>query len=410
MHVMPGAIDVHTHFEEPDPNLLEGFATGGMAAAAGGITAVVEMPQAHPTTFTAGLLAEKQDLARRNAIVDMALWGGVTLQDGQTADDLRAMAAGGVAAFKSFMASSSPFFPAVNNAHLREAMEIIAPLGLPYGLHAEDDALIRDGIAKMQARGRKDPLAHAESRLPIVETVAVGAALALAEETGCAVHICHVASAGALRLIADAKRRGVAVTCETCPQYLVLTTDDLVRLAGFGRCAPALREPAEVEAIWPYLLDGTIDLVASDHCGYTIESKTPGADDIFAVPLGLQGIQTMLPAVWSAATARGMTPERFVDLFSRNPARVFGLDDRKGSLAPGMHADLVLFDPNAEWTVTVQDGLCRQPWTPYEGMRIRGRVRRTLRRGETIYDDRLNGAERVPARPGSGRLLRPRER
>ncbi|HEX5499943.1 MAG TPA: amidohydrolase family protein, partial [Thermomicrobiales bacterium] len=367
-------------------------------------------PQAHPTTFDAGLLAEKQELVRRNAIVDMALWGGVTLQNGQTADDLRSMASDGVAAFKSFMASSSPFFPAVTSAHLREAMEIIAPLGRPYGLHAEDDALMQAGLARLKAQGRKDPLAHAESRPPIVETVAVGVALALAEETGCRVHICHVASAGALRLIADAKRRGASVTCETCPQYLVLTTDDLVRLAGFGRCAPALREPAEVEAIWPYLLDGTIDLVASDHCGYTVASKTPGADDIFAVPLGLQGIQTMLPAVWSAAVARGMTPARLVDLFSRNPARIFGLDHRKGSLAPGMDADVVLFDPNAEWTVTVDDSLSRQPWTPYEGMPIRGRVRRTLRRGETVYDDRLRGAERVPARPGSGALVMPRER
>jgi allantoinase len=410
MLVMPGAIDVHTHFEEPDPNLLEGFATGGMAAAAGGIATVVEMPQAHPTTFDATLLADKQELVRRNAIIDMALWGGVTLQNDQTADDLRAMATGGIAAFKSFMASSSPFFPAVTSAHLRDAMEVIAPLGLPYGLHAEDDALLRSGLARMRSEGRKDPLAHAESRPPVVETVAVGVALALAEETGCPVHICHVASAGALRLIADAKRHGVAVTCETCPQYLVLTTDDLVRLAGFGRCAPALRERSEVEAIWSYLLDGTIDLVASDHCGYTVESKTPGAKDIFAVPLGLQGIQTMLPAVWTEGARRGLTPERFVDLFSRNPARVFGLDHRKGSLAPGMDADLALFDPIAEWTVTVDDGLSRQPWTPYEGMSMRGRVRRTLRRGETIYDDRQRGAARVPVEPGSGAFIRPRGR
>ncbi|HEU0115223.1 MAG TPA: amidohydrolase family protein, partial [Thermomicrobiales bacterium] len=167
---------------------------------------------------------------------------------------------------------------------------------------------------------------------------------------------------------------------------------------------------AEVAAIWSSLLDGTIDLVASDHCGYTVASKTPGADDIFAVPLGLQGIQTMLPAVWTAGVARGLAPERLVDLFSRNPARIFGLDDRKGSLAPGMDADLVVFDPDAEWTVTVDDGLCRQPWTPYEGMAMRGRVRRTLRRGETIYDDRRRGAARVPAAPGSGALLRPRPR
>ena len=187
------------------------------------------------------------------------------------------MAAEGAAAFKSFMASSSPFFPAVDHAQLLWAMREAARLGLPYGLHAEDHQLLSDGLEPHGAGGAQGPAGargiataagrdgrrqHGPARWP--------------QETGCHVHICHVASAGALALIKEAKRRGVRVTAETCPQYLMLNTDDLVRLAGFARCAPALRDQDEVDAIWEYVLDGTIDLICSDHCPYTVESKQAG--------------------------------------------------------------------------------------------------------------------------------------
>jgi allantoinase len=404
--VLPGGIDVHTHFEEPDPNQLEGFASGGAGAAAGGLTSVVEMPQAHPTTVNAEQFAEKRGLVERNAIVDTALWGGVIGPPHQSAGDLDAMAAAGAAAFKSFMASSSPFFPAVDHAQLLWAMREAARLAMPYGLHAEDQALLTAGLREMAAAGRKDPLAHADSRPPLVETVAVNTALLLAAETGCHVHICHAASAGALALIKAAKARRLTVTAETCPQYLMLNTDDLTRLAGFARCAPAIRDQGEVDAIWPYVLDGTIDLICSDHCPYTIESKQAGADDIFRAPLGLSGVQTLLPGFFSEAVVkRGLPPERFVSLISANPARIFGLYPRKGTLSIGADADMTLLDPTAEWTVTVDDALHKQKWTPYEGKRITGRVRRTIRRGETIFDDSRHGTERVLAAPGSGRFL-----
>jgi len=404
--VLPGAIDVHTHFEEPDPDLLEGFTTGGHGAAAGGITTVVEMPQAYPTTVTAAQFREKVDLVGKNAIVDMALWAGVIGEPEQPPGELGAMAAAGAAGFKSFMASSSPFFPEVDNAKLYRAMLAIAPLGLPYGLHAEDASLLADGLRRMAEVGRTDPLAHAESRPPLVEEVAVGAALLLGEKTGCHVHLCHVASAGALRLIAAAKARGQRVTCETCPQYLALSTDDLTRHKGFARCAPALREQSEVDAIWPFVLDGTIDLVCSDHCAYTAESKRPGEADIFAVPLGLSGIQTLVPVFYDAAVVqRGMELTRFTRLLAANPARIFGLTPRKGTIAVGGDADLMLLDPAGGWTVRVDDLHHRQRWTPFEGRELKGRIVRTIRRGETIFDDQATGAERVPAAPGSGQFL-----
>jgi allantoinase len=405
--LIPGGIDTHTHFEEPDPRLLEGFASGGAGAAAGGITSVVEMPQAHPTTITRELLLEKQRLVEQNAVIDMALWGGVIGPPGQTERDLDGMAGDGAAAFKSFMASSSPFFPAVDHAQLLWAMRQAERLDLPYGLHAEDHQLLADGLDRLRAAGRKDPLAHAESRPPLVETVAVNTALLLAAETGCHVHICHVASVGALTLIREAKERGVRVTAETCPQYLLLNTDDLVRLAGFARCAPALREQVEVDGIWDYVLDGTVDLVCSDHCPYTVESKQVGHEDIFQAPLGLSGVQTLLPAFFSEAVVnRGLPVERFVALIAANPARIFGLYPRKGTLSVGADADIAILDPNAIWTVTVADALHKQKWSPYEGKEITGRVVRTIRRGETIFDDSLQGSDRMTARLGSGRFLR----
>lgn len=404
--VMPGGIDVHTHFEEPDPNLLEGFASGGASAAAGGLTTVVEMPQAHPTTLTPEQFAEKRQLVAQNAIVDMALWAGAVGPPKQSVADLDGMAEQGAAAFKSFMASSSPLFPAVDHAQLLWVMREAARLGLPYGLHAEDQQLLQDGLRRMKDANRKDPLAHAESRPPLVETVAVNTALLLAAETGCHVHLCHVASAGALALIREAKSRGVNVTAETCPQYLMLNTDDLARLAGFARCAPALREQAEVDAIWEYIFDGTIDIVCSDHCPYTVESKAAGHEDIFAAPLGLSGVQTLLPAFYSEAVVRrGLAPERFVSLIAANPARIFGLYPRKGNLTIGADADITLLDPAASWMVAVDDALHKNKWTPYEGKQISGRVVRTIRRGETIFDDARSGADRVTAAPGSGAFL-----
>jgi allantoinase len=318
------------------------------------------------------------------------------------------MATVGAAAFKSFMASSSPFFPAVDTAQLYRAMQVVARLGRPYALHAEDGALLADGLRQMGQAGRTDPMAHAESRPPFVEAAAVNSALFLAEQTGCHVHICHAASADALRQVKDAKRRGVRVTVETCPQYLVLNTDDLYRLKGFARCAPALRDQGEVDAIWPYVLEGTIDLVSSDHSPYPPERKRRGEDDIFQAPMGMPGVQTLLPIFYDAAVhQRGMDLSQFVRQTATNPSRIFGLHPRKGTIAVGSDADLVLFDPQQTWTIRGAHAHHQHGWTPYEGKTIRGRVVRTIRRGETAFvDDRGGeGAGTVTADPGSGRFL-----
>ncbi|MDQ3513897.1 MAG: amidohydrolase family protein, partial [Chloroflexota bacterium] len=378
----------------------------GAGAVAGGVTTVVEMPQASPTTVTAEQFRAKVARIEAAAIADMALWGGVIGEPAQPEADILALAEAGAAGFKSFMASSSRSFPRVDTAQMLGAMRTIAGLGLPYGIHAEDDALVLAGIARMRAGGRTDPLAHAESRPPLVEEVAVATALALADETGCHVHLCHVASARALAMASGARWRGVRVTVETCPQYLVMDTGDLERLAGFARCAPALRDPDEVAAIWDAVLDGTVDLIASDHCGYTVEDKAAGGKDIFAAPMGLPGVQTLLPSMFDAAVVqRGLPVPRLVEMLCANPARVFGLYPRKGAIAVGSDADLVLFDPAETWTVRDEELHHRQRWTPLAGRTLTGRVTRTIRRGETVYDGTVAYDRRVLAAPGSGGFL-----
>lgn len=401
--VLPGGIDAHTHFREPDPESKEGFTSGGRAAAAGGITTVVEMPQGNPTTLTAAQFVAKRTRVGMTGVVDMALWGGIVGPGRQDRSELDGMADAGAVGFKSFMAGSSPSFPPVNDAQLLDAMLKVTGLNMPYALHAESDALVSAGLQAMKAAGRTDARAHFESRPPMVEMLAVNTALFLAEQTGCWVHICHVASDGALKLIAEARQRGVRVTCETCPQYLALDLDDLDQLNGFGRCAPALRDAEEVERIWEYVLDETVDYICSDHCAYTVEEKS--VDDVFAAPLGLSGVQTLLPVFFDGAVnERGMTLPQFVRQTTTNAAQIFDLFPRKGTIRIGADADLVIFDPDAEWTVRGDEMLHRQRWTPFEGKTIAGKVLRTLRRGETVYDATRHGDESLGA-PGSGRFL-----
>jgi allantoinase len=221
--------------------------------------------------------------------------------------------------------------------------------------------------------------------------------------TGGRLHIAHVSSQLALEFIQSAKARGVNVTAETCPQYLVMDLSDLARKGGFARCAPPLRTRGDVEAMWRGLADGTLDFVCSDHCGYTIESKEAGWANIFDAPQGLSVIQHMLPIVYDAAVnVRGWTWPDIVRRTATMPARLFGLAPRKGSLTLGADADIVLYDPRGETTVTRDGLLTRQQWSAFEGRTFRGRIVRTLVRGQDVYRD-----GEIVAQAGFGRFLTP---
>lgn len=377
LHVLPGVVDVHVHFNEPGRADWEGIATGSAAVAAGGGTCFADMPlNAHPPTIDAAAFAEKRAAMERSSVCDFALWGGLVPGN---LDRLEELAACGVVGFKAFMCPSGiDDFEAADDATLQAGMERAAALGLPVAVHAESPRrLLPPG-----GTGWRD---WARSRPVEVELDAIERALTFAGAAGCALHVVHVSTGAGVRLVAAARARGVDATCETCPHYLLFDEDDVEALGALGKCAPPLRPPTVRAELWDELLGGSIDLVASDHSPAPPSMK--GGDDAFAAWGGIAGCQTLLPAL--LADGR-VAPEAVARLASGAPAERFRLT-RKGRIEPGADADLALVALDEEWTLAADDLRYRHRHSPYAGRTFRGRVVRTLLRG---------GATR-------GRLVRP---
>lgn len=397
--VMPGAIDPHAHFEDPGHTEREDFTTGTMAAAAGGITTVIEHPLTYPPVTTAALYREKREMAKEKVVVDFGLWGALTAP---SLPEIREQWREGAMGFKAFMPFSEPAYPHVTDAEFLAGMhEVAAVQGLVL-VHAENDSLLQAGLARMQDEGRCDPMAHHESRPPFIEEEAVHRALFLAAHAGVRIQIVHVSSPVSAKLVRQAKDEGRPASMEICPHHLLLDLDDLVRLGPYGRCAPALRDRPLVEELWRFVLDGTADSLVSDHCAYTLEEKEPGWEDIFAAPLGCQVMQETVPLVLDEAFhRRGMRLDAFVRFASTNAARIVGLYPRKGSLLPGADADVVLVDLDAEWTVDAKaQQFSKNPWSPFEGRKARSKIVRTLVRGDSVYAE-----GEILAEPGFGKFL-----
>jgi len=399
-HVFPGGVDIHTHLREPSKIEREDFAHGTASAAAGGITTVVEMPQADPLVTDVVSLRTKRELAERGAITDFGLYAAAV---GQPREELAALQAEGVLAFKAFMCDSSPGYPRLDDAQLLECLEAMHDLDAMLIVHAENNDLLQAGIARMAAAGRVDPLAHADSRPPLVEIEAIRLVVDLAAHAGARLHVAHVSTSAGAQIVKEAREGGARITCETCPQYLLLDLGDLERLGPYARCAPALRSWAEVDKLWESVLHGEIAALASDHSPYRLEEKDAGAENIFRAALGLNVIQVMLPGVLDEGLRRrGLALERFAELSAAGPARVAGLYPRKGAIRIGADADLAVWNLDREWEVEREDLFSRHPWTPLEGRKIRGRVEATIRRGELVYRDGV-----VCGSPGSGSFLTP---
>jgi allantoinase len=397
--VMPGAIDPHAHFEDPGHTEREDFTTGTMAAAAGGITTVIEHPLTYPPVTTAALYREKREMAKEKVVVDFGLWGALTAP---SLPEIREQWREGAMGFKAFMPFSEPAYPHVTDAEFLAGMHEVAAVEGLVLVHAENDSLLQAGLARMQDEGRRDPMAHHESRPPFIEEEAVHRALFLAAHRGVRIQIVHVSSPVSAKLVRQAKDEGRPASMEICPHHLLLDLDDLVRLGPYGRCAPALRDRPLVEELWRFVLDGTADSLVSDHCAYTLEEKEPGWEDIFAAPLGCQVMQETVPLVLDEAFhRRGMRLDAFVRFASTNAARILGLYPRKGSLLPGADADVVLVDLDAEWTVDAKaQQFSKNPWSPFEGRKAHSKIVRTLVRGDSVYAE-----GEILAEPGFGKFL-----
>jgi allantoinase len=398
LHLLPGVIDGHVHFNEPGRADWEGFDTGTRALAAGGATAAIEMPlNAHPPTVTGAAFDEKRRCLERSAHVDIALWGGLVPGG---VDAMNELAARGVVGFKAFMCSSGiDDFPAVDDLTLYEGMCRAASLGLPVAVHAESEAITSGFAQRARTEGRTAMRDFVESRPVIAELEAIAQAIALAQETGCSLHVVHVSTGRGVALVAQARARGVDVSCETCPHYLVLTEEDAEALGNVAKCAPPLRSRAECESLWAALADGTLPMVASDHSPAPWAQKS--GEDAFAAWGGISGCQTLLALVLSEGhRGRGLELDLIARVTSGYVARRFRLPG-KGRLEPGADADLVLVDLAAPTELAAEELHYRHRHSPFLGRTLSARVARTVVRGRTVFaDGRIVG-------PPAGRLLIP---
>jgi allantoinase len=386
--VFPGLVDTHVHINDPGRADWEGFEHATCAAAAGGVTTLVDMPlNSVPPTTTVNGLEQKRAAARGRCYVDVGFWGGVVPGN---ADDLAPLARAGVLGFKCFLCPSGvDEFGHVAESDLRQALPVTAALGLPLLAHAELPSLLVDVQNANSADGEvRDPRRYAtwlESRPDVSEHAAIELLVRLASEFRARVHIVHLASAAALPTIRTARRVGIAISVETCPHYLTFAAEEVPDGATPFKCAPPIRSRANRDELWNALAADEIDLVVTDHSPAPPALKRLSDGNFIVAWGGIASLQLGLSAVWTGAAGREVPLEHLAHWLSARPAALAGLV-RKGAIAVGRDADFVVWDPDAETTVDAKALHHRHPVTPYDGCRLRGRVRTTILRGTTVFD------------------------
>ena len=383
--VMPGLVDTHVHINDPGRDAWEGFQTATRAAAAGGVTTLVDMPlnSIPPTTTLEGLSAKLAAL-EAHASVDVALCGGLVPSNPRGLDELFRE---GAIAFKCFLAESGvDEFSHVHEKELREGMRELARVGAPLFVHAELPGPLDEG-ARAAAGG--DPRSYATylaSRPRTAEDAAVELVLRVAKETRARAHIVHLSSSDALPLFRRAREEHVALTVETCPHYLTFASEEIPDGATAFKCAPPIRERENREKLWAALREGLVDQVVTDHSPSTVELKCSGSGDFMKAWGGISSLQLGLAAIWTEAKKRGASLEDIASWMCHAPARLAGLEGRKGTIAVGADADFVIWDPDASFVVDAASLEHKNKITPYQGRALTGSVTRTILRGRTVYE------------------------
>ena len=420
LHIFPGVIDSHVHFNEPGRADWEGIETGSRALAAGGGTLFFDMPlNAHPPTCDARSFDEKLIAAEEKSLTDFAFWGGLVPGN---LDKLESLAARGVIGFKAFMSNSGiEDFECVDSATLNDGMKICAQLGKLVAVHAESDAITTRLAAKALAENKISIRDYLDSRPIHAELEAIHRAIEMSRATKCALHIVHVSSGAGVALIASAQAQGVDVTAETCPHYLVLTEEDVEKIGAVAKCAPPLRPKSAQDVLWRYLENGFVSTIGSDHSPSPPDMKRNF--NFFKVWGGISGVQHTLPLLLScrrrgdesqidsgndsqrlltSSPTREVSLALIAALLSTNVAKRFQIP-HKGKIVIGFDADFVLVDLKRTFTVAKEDLFYRHKQSPYIGRALTGRVVRTILRGKTIYHD-----GRITA-SGGGKLIKPND-
>jgi allantoinase len=384
--VMPGLVDTHVHINEPGRTDWEGFSTATRAAAAGGVTTLIEMPlNSIPATTTAAAFREKLAAATGKLWVDVGFWGGVVPGN---VPELRPLWDAGVFGFKCFLAPSGvEEFAHVAKSDLISAIPELVALDAPLLVHAEMPAPIEEAIAKVpKSASARRYATWLASRPRVTENEAIELLLHLAREFKARIHVVHLSSSDAVPGLQKAKSEGLAVSVETCPHYLTFVAEEIADGATEFKCAPPVRERENRDLLWAALADGTIDLIATDHSPCPPSMKLNDDGDFLRAWGGIPGLQLSLPAVWTEAQRRGYAVSRVAGWICAAPARLAGLEKRKGSFAVGCDADLVIWNPDTKFRVDPAQLHHRHKLTPYAGRDLTGMVETTFLRGRKIFD------------------------
>jgi len=394
--VFPGMVDAHVHCHS---HLEETFDHASPAAAAGGVTTIIEMPyDKMGKVSTVDLFKKKIERVQTRSCVDVALLA--TIEKEGRLENVPPLVEAGAVGFKLSLAEADPVrFPRIEDDVLYEALRVIGSYGLAVGFHAENDSIINHLIDTFRREGKTEPKAHCDSRPPITETLSVLKLLEMAYWIDVPLHLYHISHPRSLRLVEQFQSEGVDVTAETCPHYLILNEDDMDRLKAGAKINPPLRSKEDVEEMWELLRCGYIDMVTSDHAPWLRDQKQ--AANIFDNPSGAPGVETIFTLMFSEGVVkRDIPPALMAQVLCEAPARRFKLFPKKGRIGLGADADLVIIDPAVRWTLSAAKMRSRAGWSPFDGMTVDGKILRTILRGKTIYD-----GENVTAGPEYGQFV-----
>ena len=405
--VLPGTVDPHVHIRAPGHDERETFESGSKDAALGGVTTIIEMPISVPPPHSPEIVEKRMNVANKEVVVDIAFYGAAGTD---CLDDVIPCSKSGIVAFKTFLHEALPGrtkefigLTAPNTGDQYELMEKIAQTGVMIGFHAENNDMINKNIAKLRREGKTSPIYHGRSRPPVVEIEATSKILLFAEKIGVKVEICHISTPEAVELVNRAKSKGVYAIAETCPHYLFLNENALNKVGVFAKCNPPLRSEEERQRMWEMVNNGSIDIIGSDHAPYTKEEKERGSEDIFVPPAGFPGLSTRLPLLFTAVKEGKMELDRMVELICENPAKIFDLFPKKGTIALGSDADFVIFDPEKKGVISKDKMFtkCRESALAYNGWEVYGKPEKTIVRGNVVFD---NG--KIIVSPGYGEIIK----
>jgi len=384
--ILPGLVDSHVHINEPGRTEWEGFYSATRAAAAGGYTMVVDMPlNCLPATTTLAALEAKRAAAAGQCLVDWAIWGGV-VSDNQ--EHIEGLARAGVAGFKCFLIDAGiDGFTMVSESELRAALPQVVRSGLPLLVHAELAGPVEAASRPLERHDWRRFSTYLQSRPDGAELEAIDLLLGLCREYRFRLHVVHLSTSRALERLKKAKAEGLAVSVETCPHYLHFVAEDIADGATLAKCAPPIRDRENREELWRGLREGVIDLIATDHSPCPPEMKRLAEGNFRTAWGGISGLSLALPVIWTEASRRGFGLEDIARWMAEGPARLAGCDRRKGSIAEGYDADLVVVDPEEEFVASEERLYYRHRVSADLGERLRGAVKKTFLRGKCIFED-----------------------